>query len=214
LQADLGVSAVVVKPNGSAPLYKESCVDQTQIVGWIEGGTNLKPDDEARAVFVKNANGVALEVGIFYHIEFNGLNGWLFSEQLDYQLVVQQQAIPAPTQSPNSQATAVSLAAQYPPAGSSIPAYSTIGTPAVAALGGARYVYLYAEPSFDSTVVALVPPQKGAIVLLVRDNPGGSLITKPNATTRTNALYREGTWFQVQINHSTGWAHASSLNIQ
>ncbi len=213
LKTELGVAAVVVKPNGSAPLYSEPCADQKKVVAWIPGGTNLEPT-EARALFMTNPNGVALEFGIFYRVEFAEQTGWLFSEQLNYQLIVKQQPIVAPTMSPNAQGTMTAAIGQYAPAGSSIPAYSTIGTPAVGALGGSRYVYLYDSPSFDSTVVALVPPAKGAVVLLVADNPGGALITKPNPNTQTNAVFREGTWFQVLINRSVGWAHASSLNIQ
>lgn len=213
LRNELGVSAVVVKANGSAPLYSEPCVDQSKVLGWVPGGTNLEPK-EARALFMTNANGVSLEFGIFYRVEFAGNPGWLFSEQLDYQLIALQQPIVAPTQSVNTQATTTANIAQFAPAGSSIPAYSTIGTPSASALGGARYVYLYECPRFDCKVVALVPPAKGAVVLLVKDNPGGALITKPNVNKQTNAVYHEGTWFQLLINHSVGWANASWLNIQ
>ena len=206
LTTDLGVSAVVVKPDGTAPLYSEPCVDQKKVIGRLPAGTNLEPL-EARALFTLNANGASLEAGIFYRVRFNEQEGWLFSEQLNFELTAPQGPIVKPTLSPNGQATATAISGGHNPAGSSVPYYNSIGTPAVEALGGAKYVYLYEQPDFSSQVVALVPPRKGATVLLVRDNPGGELVTK------ANAAYRVGTWFEVIINHSQGWVHESSLFI-
>ena len=206
LKADLGVAAVVVKPDGDAPLYSSTCVDQQQIVARIPSGTNLVPT-EARALFSTNANGAALEAGMFYKVRFNDSEGWLFSEQLNYELTAPKAPIVKPTLSPNGAGTATAISAAHVPAGSSVPYYTSIGTPAVEALGGAKYVYLYDSPSFDGVVVALVPPRKGASVILVRDNPGGQLVVK------AQAAYHEGTWFEVLINHSQGWAHESSLFI-
>lgn len=201
---ELGVSSVTVRPGGTAPLYSEPCQDQQKVLARVPGGTNLVPG-EARALIIV-INNIAQESGMFYKVTFAGKTGWLFSEQLYYELLTEQQPIPAPTMSPNGQATATAAAENHKPAGSQVPYYTSIGTPAVEALGGARYVYLYADHNFKSQVVALVPPKKGAIVLLI-DDQGGELITK------ANAKYNSNTWFLVLINHVEGWVHASSLAI-
>jgi hypothetical protein len=204
LKMDLMVAEIEVKADGSAPLYETTCVDQSKIVARIPGGTNLVPT-EARALFAANPNGAALEAGMFYRVSFNGKEGWLFSEQLNFKLTTPQAAIPKPDLSANGAATATTAAQNSTLKCDIPPCYTSIGTPDVAVLNGAKYVYLYESPDFNSKVVALVPPKKGAIVLLVRE--AGQLVSK------ANAKYADDSWFLLIINHSQGWAHASSLAI-
>jgi hypothetical protein len=213
LETDLGVSAVVVKDDGSAPLYSEPCVDQRKIVAWVPAQTNLVPTADkdgssAKALFVTNPNGASLEFGIFYHVITGGKQGWLFSEQLNFEMRSLTEPVVRPTMSPQGQETATAAAAAQVPGSDFIPYYTTIGTPDSAAIGGALYVRMFEHPDFNSRVVALVPVKKGAVVLLVRDNPGGELIK------RGAAAFHDGSWFLLQINHSFGWVDTSHLNIQ
>lgn len=202
--AALGVTAVVVRPHGSANLYQD--LDSGTVTALIPAGTEMSPL-EVRDLGRSPLPGVGgQDVGYAFRVNYNNQEGWVFGTQLHFRVAGRVELVPTPTPGQNAPTpTAVPTAV----AGKTVPYFDTIGTRNEQSLQNVKVVYLYETPSFDAPVVGLLKPSRGLLFIMV-----GPQNTQSPVVTRFNAGYYEDTWFLVSAGTQQGWAHASVLEIR